>query len=49
MGGRLNRRNHPADAQVLGKLLEQHATVLEAGDIEARIAALEADAERRLS
>jgi hypothetical protein len=38
----------PEDATLLGKLLEQHAAVLEAGDIEARIAALEADAERRV-
>jgi hypothetical protein len=39
----------PEDAQVLGKLLEQHAKVLEAGDIEARIAKLESAEERRMS
>jgi hypothetical protein len=37
----------PEDAQVLGKLLEQHAKVLEAGDIEERLARLEAEAARK--
>jgi hypothetical protein len=37
----------PEEGAMLGKLLEQHAAVLETKELEARIAALEADAERR--
>jgi hypothetical protein len=39
----------PEDAQVLGKLLEQHAAVLESKDLEERIAALEATESKRLA
>jgi hypothetical protein len=38
----------PDEGEMLGRLLAQHASVLESGELEERLAKLEQDAERRL-